>query len=142
MANTVLHRLKAPTALRSRVVRLIELHMTPLTADRKLLRRRVAQHGFETVYDLLRLQESDVKGTGVTENALSFAGVEEILKEIEAENACLTLNDLAISGHDLMALGFSGPAIGKTQRYLLEQVLEERLPNEKEALLTAAQTLL
>ena len=141
MANTVLHRLKAPTALRSRVVRLIELHMTPLTADRKLLRRRVAQHGFETVYDLLRLQESDVKGTGVTENALSFAGVEEILKEIEAENACLTLKDLAISGHDLMALGFSGPAIGKTQRYLLEQVLEERLPNEKEALLTAAKNL-
>jgi tRNA nucleotidyltransferase (CCA-adding enzyme) len=142
MANTVLHRLKAPTALRSRVERLIELHMTPLTADKKLLRRRVAQHGFETVYDLLRLQESDVKGTGVTENALSFSGVEEILKEIEAENACLTLKDLAISGHDLMALGFSGPAIGKTQRYLLELVLEERLPNEKEALLTAAQTLL
>ena len=142
MANTVLHRLKAPTALRSRVVRLIELHMTPLAADKKLLRRRVAQHGFETVYDLLRLQESDVKGTGVTENALSFAGVEEILKEIEAENACLTLKDLAISGHDLMALGFSGPAIGKTQRYLLEQVLEERLPNEKEALLTAARSQL
>lgn len=142
MANTVLHRLKAPTALRSRVERLIELHMTPLTADKKLLRRRVAQHGFETVYDLLRLQESDVKGTGVTENALSFAGVEEILKEIEAENACLTLRDLSISGHDLMALGFSGPAIGKTQRYLLEQVLEERLPNEKEALLCAARTML
>ena len=115
--------------------------MTPLTADKKLLRRRVAQHGFETVYDLLRLQESDVQGTGVTENALSFAGVEDLLKELEAENACLTLRDLAVSGHDLMALGFSGPAIGKTQRFLLEQVLEERLPNEKEALLNAAKNL-
>ena len=142
LADDVLRRLKAPTALRSRVVRLIELHMTPLTADKKLLRRRVAQHGFETVYDLLRLQESDVKGTGVTENALDFSGVEALLKEIEAENACLTLRDLAVSGHDLMALGFSGPAIGKTQRFLLEQVLEERLPNEKEALLTAARTML
>ena len=141
LADDVLRRLKAPTALRSRVVRLIELHMTPLTADKKLLRRRVAQHGFETVYDLLRLQESDVKGTGVTENALSFAGVEDLLKELEAENACLTLRDLAVSGHDLMALGFSGPAIGKTQRFLLEQVLEERLPNEKEALLNAARTM-
>ena len=141
LADDVLRRLKAPTALRSRVVRLIELHMTPLTADRKLLRRRVAQHGFETVYDLLRLQESDVQGTGVTENALSFAGVEDLLRELEAENACLTLRDLAVSGHDLMALGFSGPAIGKTQRFLLEQVLEERLPNEKEALLNAAKNL-
>ena len=141
LADDVLRRLKAPTALRSQVVRLIELHMTPLTADKKLLRRRVAQHGFETVYDLLRLQESDVQGTGVTENALSFAGVEDLLKELEAENACLTLRDLAVSGHDLMALGFSGPAIGKTQRFLLEQVLEERLPNEKEALLNAARTM-
>ena len=141
LADDVLRRLKAPTALRSRVVRLIELHMTPLTADKKLLRRRVAQHGFETVYDLLRLQESDVKGTGVTKNALSFAGVEDLLKELEAENACLTLRDLAVSGHDLIALGFSGPAIGKTQRFLLEQVLEERLPNEKEALLNAAKNL-
>ena len=123
-------------------MRLIELHMNPLTADRKLLRRRVAQYGFEAVYDLLRLQESDVKGTGVTENALDLSGVEEILKEIEAENACLTLKDLAVTGHDLMALGFSGPAIGKTQRYLLELVLEEQLPNEKEALLRAAQTQL
>ena len=141
LADDVLLRLKAPTALRSRVVRLIELHMTPLTADRKLLRRRVAQHGFETVYDLLRLQESDVKGTGVTENALDFSGVEDLLKELEAEKACLTLRDLAVSGHDLIALGFSGPAIGKTQRFLLEQVLEERLPNEKEALLNAAKNL-
>ena len=142
MADAVLHRLKAPTALRQQVVRLIELHMNPLTADRKLLRRRVAQYGFEAVYDLLRLQESDVKGTGVTENALDLSGVEEILKEIEAENACLTLKDLAVTGHDLMALGFSGPAIGKTQRFLLEQVLEERLPNEKEALLNAARSQL
>ena len=142
MADAVLHRLKAPTALRQQVVRLIELHMNPLTADRKLLRRRVAQYGFEAVYDLLRLQESDVKGTGVTENALDLSGVEEILKEIEAENACLTLKDLAVTGHDLMALGFSGPAIGKTQRYLLELVLEEQLPNEKEARLNAARTQL
>jgi len=141
MADDALRRLKAPTALRSRVVRLIELHMNPLTADKKLLRRRVAQHGFETVCDLLRLQESDVKGTGVTENALDFSGVEALLKEIEAENACLTLKDLAVNGRDLMALGFSGPAIGKALDQLLTLVLEETVPNEKEALLNAAKNL-
>jgi tRNA nucleotidyltransferase (CCA-adding enzyme) len=141
MADDVLRRLKAPTALRQRVVRLIELHMTPLTADRKLLRRRIAQHGMETVRDLLLLQKSDVAGTGVTEGALDFSGVESLLAEIQAENACLSIKDLAVNGRDLMALGFAGPAIGKTQRFLLEQVLEERLPNEKEALLNAARTM-
>ena len=36
-----------------------------------------------------------------------------------------------------MTLGYTGPAIGKTLQYLLEQVLEDRLPNEKAALLAA-----
>ena len=37
-----------------------------------------------------------------------------------------------------MALGFAGPAIGKTLNHLLNLVLEEQLPNEKNALLEAA----
>ena len=141
MADDVLRRLKAPTALRQRVVRLIELHMTPLTADRKLLRRRIAQHGMETVRNLLLLQKSDVAGTGVTEGALDFSGVESLLAEIQAENACLSIKDLAVNGRDLMALGFAGPAIGKALDQLLTLVLEESVPNEKEALLRAAKNL-
>ena len=141
MADDVLRRLKAPTALRQRVVRLIELHMAPLTADRKLLRRRIAQHGMETVQDLLLLQKGDVAGTGVTEGALDFSGVESLLAEIQAENACLSIKDLAVNGRDLMALGFAGPAIGKALDQLLTLVLEETVPNEKEALLRAAKNL-
>ena len=37
-----------------------------------------------------------------------------------------------------MKLGITGPAIGKTLNRLLSQVLDEQLPNEKEALLRAA----
>jgi hypothetical protein len=40
-----------------------------------------------------------------------------------------------------MALGFSGPAIGKALERLLDLVLEETLPNEKNALLTAARDM-
>ena len=36
-----------------------------------------------------------------------------------------------------MALGYAGPAIGQTLQFLLEQVLDARLPNEKEALVNA-----
>ena len=45
MANQILLRLKAPNQLREDVVFLIEKHMTPLTADKKLLRRRLSQYG-------------------------------------------------------------------------------------------------
>ena len=60
-------------------------------------------------------------------------------EEIKAENACLSLKDLALNGHDLMALGITGKAIGETLNALLEKVMEEELPNEKQALLAAVQ---
>ena len=140
MANAVLLRLKAPTALRERVVLLIGQHMTPLIPDRKILRRRLSTFGSEAVWQLLALQEADWGGKGtdeIRENG-DFREIRQLLQQIEEENACLSLKNLAVSGHDLMALGFAGPAIGKTLNHLLNLVLEEQLPNEKKALLEAA----
>ena len=57
------------------------------------------------------------------------------LEEIRKEKACLSLKDLAVNGHDLMALGMTGRKIGSTLNDLLEQVLDEKLPNEKTVLL-------
>ena len=45
-----------------------------------------------------------------------------------------------MSGSDLLALGFApGPKMGQCLEYLLEQVQNEILPNEKHSLLQAAQ---
>ena len=65
----------------------------------------------------------------------TLAEIRQIINQLEAESACLTIRDLAVSGHDLMAAGFQGPAIGQTLSQLLELVLEEQLPNDKQALL-------
>ena len=64
-----------------------------------------------------------------------LARITALMAEIQAENACLSLKDLAVTGHDLMALGFTGPAIGKALHALLDAVLEEKVENEKPALL-------
>jgi tRNA nucleotidyltransferase (CCA-adding enzyme) len=49
------------------------------------------------------------------------------------------LRTLAIGGDDLMALGIpKGKQIGELLYTLLDEVIEERLPNEKNALLQAA----
>ena len=137
MANAILHRLKAPTALREQVALLIEKHMTRLEPEKKNLRRWLGRLGWETIDRLLLLQEADMgsKGTGKPEEMEQFPKIRKLLKEIKAENACLSLKDLAVNGHDLMALGFTGKAIGETLNALLEQVLDEKLPNEKQALL-------
>ena len=140
LADGILRQLKAPTALREEVVRLIALHMTRLEPTKKVLRRWLSRLGRETVDDLLLLQRADTlsKGKDVTEEMRQFTHLDALLDEIDAENGCLSLKDLAVNGKDLMALGYAGKAIGQTLNRLLDLVLDEQLPNEKKALLTFA----
>ena len=138
MADELLLQLKAPTALRERVVFLIQKHMTPLEPDKKLLRRRLGQYGVDALQQLLALQKADCIGTGTHEND-RFEAITSLVEEILQEQACLTLRDLAVNGKDLQEIGFApGKEMGACLNFLLEQVQEEILPNEKEALLTAA----
>ena len=141
MADGVLRRLKAPTALRQQTVLLIEKHMTKLPPEKKALRRWLGKLGWETMEKLLILQEADMgsKGTGKLPEMAQFAELRAVLEEIKTENACLTIKDLAVNGHDLMAMGITGKAIGQTLNALLEKVMEEELPNEKQALLAFAE---
>lgn len=140
MADDILRRLKAPTALREEVVTLIGRHMTRLQPERKLLRRQVSKFGFPMVESQLALQEADMgsKGTGEDDGSAVFSEVRGLLAELKDEDACLGLKDLAVNGNDLMALGYRGKAIGTCLNALLEQVVDERMPNEKNALLAFA----
>jgi len=140
LADEILLRLKAPTALRERVVFLIKHHMDMITADRKLLRRLLSRYGEESLRQLMALQKADFYSKGVTGDAFDFAEVDDMITAIVAEESCLRVKDLAVNGHDLMALGITGQAIGQTLNALLDAVLDEQLPNEKDALLKAAET--
>ena len=137
MAEVILLRLKAPRLLREQVVFLIGKHMTKLKPERKYLCRCISQLGTETVSQLLLLQEADMssKGKGKPKELCQFSILRTLLREIEAENPCLSLKDLAVDGHDLAELGIRGKAIGETLNRLLETVMDEELPNEKTALL-------
>lgn len=140
LANGILRRLKAPNALREQAVTLIEHHMTKLEEDERLLKRRIRSLGWETLENLLLLQEADMgsKGTGVRGEMDQFPRIRAMLDYIRRQEACLSLKDLKVNGHDLMALGLRGKQIGAMLERLLDCVLEGRLPNEREALLEAA----
>ena len=142
MADTILRNLKAPTALREEAVFLISQHMTKLEPDKKLLRRRLSRLGEERLLSLLALQEADSGSKGIVEEKdelLQFPLLRRMIGEILSEDACLSLKDLAVNGNDLMALGLTGREIGQTLNFLLDQVLEENLPNDRTALLTFLQ---
>ena len=140
LADTILRRLKAPTTLREEVVRLCELHMTLIQPEKRIVRRWLGKLGPDFMEKLLTFQEADIQGKGIIEgNELDqFPALRGLISEIQADNACFSLKDLAVNGRDLMALGYAGKEIGTCLNRLLEQVMEEKLPNEKEALLNWA----
>ena len=139
MADEILLRLKAPTALREQVVFLISQHMTPLEAEKPLLRRRLGQYGEAPLRQLLLLQKADFCSKGTEEEAPDFQLVKDMIGQILQEQACLTVKDLAVGGNDLMDLGVApGPELGACLNHLLEQVQTEQLLNEKEPLLAEA----
>ena len=142
IADTVLLRLKAPTQLRQQVVTLIENHMLDLSADKKLLKKRLARFGEEMLKKIITLQEADFCSKGVEEDPAVFARIRKLLEEILEEANCLSIKDLAIDGNALMELGIApGPKMGEILETLLEMVLDETLENEKTALLQAAEKL-
>lgn len=145
MADGILLRLKAPTALRTQVKDLIARHMTLLEPDKKLLRRRLSQYGPEAVKDLLALQKADFGSKGVygDDPDPGFDRIGQLIDQLLDEDACLGLKDLAVKGSDLMAIGFQpGKALGDCLNRLLAAVLEEQVPNEKEPLLALSKDIL
>ena len=61
---------------------------------------------------------------------------QEFSQNEKRQGSCFSLGQLAVRGGDLTALGLRGPAVGETLRELLELVIEEALPNDREALMT------
>ncbi len=142
MADEILRRMKAPTALREEVVFLVKNHMMELKADQKLLRRRMSKYGPELYHRLVLLQRADFCAKGVDININpNFPWILETIQTIKTENSCLTLKDLAVNGRDLMAMGYNGPEIGRKLNRLLTLVLDEQISNEREALLRKAAEL-
>ncbi len=142
IADEVLHRLKASNALREQVVFLIAHHMDDLSADTALLRRKLSKYGSNNLKKLIQLQQADMGSKKRRPNG-SFEKMLSIVDKLEQEEGQLKISDLAIDGHDLMALGYpAGPQLGSCQKALLQLVLDGELPNTKEALIQKAKALL
>ncbi len=139
IADAVLQRLRAPNELRQQVVFLIQQHMLCLEPEKKQLRRTLSKFGADNLKQLLQLQQADFCSKGSPTQSESYAQIGALVEEILSESECLQLRDLAVNGNDLMALGFSPDShLGDTLARLLEMVLDEQLPNERQALLSAA----
>ena len=61
--------------------------------------------------------------------------LEALLNDVLAQDACFSVRKLAVTGRDLQTLGLRGREIGQAQRRLVDAVIDEKVENERSALL-------
>lgn len=141
LTENILRRLRFDNATTEAVLQLIAYHDRPLLAERKAVKRLMQKMTDENITRLLELQRCDRIAHAIEYATPSEALVEipRIMRELREEEACLSLRTLAVNGKDLMALGVpAGKQLGALLQTLLDEVVEERLPNDRDVLLNAA----
>jgi tRNA nucleotidyltransferase (CCA-adding enzyme) len=147
LATSALLRLRYPTELRRGVVAIVRAHMFNAgRADELRARRMLARYGDELTFDLLAHKEADLRGKreetadspqGELEKLERFREI--VQRELKSPHR---LGDLAVDGRDLIKLGYTpGPAIGRTLRELLKEVVDDPSRNVKKTLLERAAEL-
>ena len=94
-------------------------------------------------YNLCTVQRLAALGTALQpEHAADFAALSELAEQLDADGVCCRVSQLAVNGRDLMAAGVpAGPGIRNVLEALLDGVIREEYPNERQALLAAVQQL-
>ena len=141
ITKEVLARLRFDNETVRRMALLVEWHDISLSAEKKRVKRLMQKLSDADILRLLEVKRCDrlAHAKNYREIPPGLALIPSVIDEIRAEDACLSLRTLAVGGDDLMELGIpKGKQIGEMLHALLEEVIEERLPNEKNALLQAA----
>ena len=139
LAEKILPRLRFDAVSESRILRLIKYHDRLIEPTEKAVRRLLREFGETDARALLRIRRADNLAQHPDFQGLQaeLTAAEEWLEKILREEQCFTLKQLTVDGHDLLEQGFEGKAVGETLEMLLTAVVEERIPNEREALLAA-----
>lgn len=140
LAEEMLRRLRTDNATRETVVRLVAWHDRNIPRTRPSVASALRQLGETDLRRLLCIKRADNLAQDPAYRAMQeeIGRAEAILDRLLAEGACVSLDQMAVRGGDLLALGLSGPAVGETLEALLDAVIEERLPNDRAALLEYA----
>ena len=107
-------------------------------AVRRLL-RKLGEAGFR---DLLALKRADnlAQHPDYRGRLAQYDEIEAMARRILATKQPFCLKDLAVTGTDLLALGYApGPELGAALQELLRRVMEENLSNTRQILLKEAE---
>ncbi len=142
MARDILCRLRFDKKTIEDVCLLIRYHDTTIERTDKAVRRWLNRLGVPLLRQLLALKRADTMAHAIELMDGRLQELDDINERIDsllAQRACFSLKDLAVNGNDLLDLGIpKGKAVGECLRWLLDEVMEQRLENKAAALSEAA----
>ncbi|MBP0963176.1 MAG: HD domain-containing protein, partial [Oscillospiraceae bacterium] len=140
ITQNLLKKLACPAELRQQVCNLVKYHDAIIPLERPKLRRWIGRLGPQGMLDLVAIKRADNAAQNPVYNYTGYYDqLEGLIRLIIEEKDCCNLEGLAVNGNDLMALGLQGSAIGQMLQRLLDDVMDGRLPNQKERLLHSVQ---
>ena len=124
--------------MREKIVELVRYHDAKIQPDRVSVRKWLSRLGTELYFRLMHVRYAD--STGKYERYIEEAvhkneALREIAETVISEGDCFTKDALAVSGADIRDAGFTGRDIGDALDWLLDEVIEGRLANDRETLL-------
>ncbi|HZJ78609.1 MAG TPA: HD domain-containing protein [Clostridia bacterium] len=138
ISDKVLHSLRFPKKFIENVLTLIEYHDARIYENPKQFKRLLGRLGDKRFRQLLLVMRADITAQSpeLIERLKLVDAAEKRLDEIINSKSCLNLSDLAVNGNDIVNVGVSqGKKVGKVLEYLLNEVLESKVDNDKEKLL-------
>ena len=146
ICHDALCKLKTSLNFRRKVCDFVEFHdFVPSKISKKTYKKHIGLLGIDTVKELFLIREADIRAQSpdfIEEGLAEIKYGLSVIDEIEKNEACFTLKDLAINGSELMENGFEGgPCLGTILSLLLNEVMDNKLENNKSALLKRAKEL-
>ncbi len=139
----IANRLKLSNNQKEKLIRLVQYHQFTVSEEitDKAVRRFIREVGKEYLQDMLDLRTGDRIGSGATPTSWRF----ELFKKriIEVQKEPFKVTDLKINGNDIMKILKIKPGaqIGKILQAIFNDVVEKRIENKREVLLTKIKRL-
>lgn len=142
--ESIMTRLRFDNDTKDKVITLVKFHDSPIMVndmtkpDRKRLKKIMSQIGIDLIFDLIEIKYCD----NSAQKPEYFRGEDfyketrEMIDEIINEKECFSIKHLEIDGNDLIKLGFEGKKIGEALQKCLIAVIDGKVENEKDSLLT------
>ena len=138
VAEAVLERLKSSNKTIKFVTDLVREHDNRIPAKRRSVKRFIAKYDYDFFDAWLKVRRADTLAQSDYMKAEKLAELDDLAElgeQINSEMCCLKITDLAINGHDVMALGHQGAKIKAVLLFALDAVIDELAVNEHDALI-------